>query len=62
MLDQHLLNTKNYTQLTSNEAIAMHEDFAFELTERGIPRHDYDIVDNLYNAIFFKMLVTGQLL
>ena len=33
MLDQHLLNTKNYTQLTSNEAIAMHEDFAFELTE-----------------------------
>ena len=33
MLDQHLLNTKQYTKLSQSEATAMHEEFAFQLTE-----------------------------
>ena len=33
MLDQHLLKTKNYTQLTKEEASALLEEFAYELTE-----------------------------
>ena len=33
MLEQHLLVTKNYAQLTKEEAHNMREEFAFELTE-----------------------------
>ena len=52
MLDQHLLNTKNYTQLISNEATAMHEDFAFELTEILKFEHRNDL--SLQEQKFFE--------